>query len=222
MTMAGMLIGTLNYMSPEQIAGQVVDNRSDIFAIGAVMYELLSQRQAFPGGLHSGIINRILHEQPAPDWRRLCPGLDDEVSRSFAARSRRIRRTAIRTWPRCDKDLQRARQQVDLGTDETVIVNPDPESETVAVERPPEKRSSHSGRRGTPREWLARLRATQLAAHLESAQRALDAGEFEVGDFRRRARAASGSRGSNRRRDHRPCPRRAGRTRGARAGQSRH
>jgi serine/threonine protein kinase len=175
MTMAGMLIGTLNYMSPEQIGGQVVDNRSDIFAIGAVMYELLAQRQAFPGGLHNGIINRILYEHP-PGLETICPGLDEEVVevvRHALEKDPDVRYPDLAAMRR---DLQRARQRVEE-SDETVIVNPD--KETVAVERPPEKRSSHPGRRGTPPEALARLRATQLAVHLERAQQALEASEFE-------------------------------------------
>ena len=106
MTMAGMLIGTLNYMSPEQIAGQVVDNRSDIFAIGAVMYELLAQRQAFPGGLHNGIINRILHEQP-PGLRTLCPTLDEEVDRGRPPRAREGSAGALPGPGRDARDLQR-------------------------------------------------------------------------------------------------------------------
>jgi serine/threonine protein kinase len=175
MTMAGMLIGTLNYMAPEQIAGQVVDNRSDIFAIGCVMYELLAQRQAFPGGLHTGIINRILYEHP-PGLETICPNLDGEVVEVVRHALEKDPQVRYQDLAAMRRDLQRARQRVDE-SDETIVVNPD--KETVALERPPEKRSSQAGRRGTPPEALARLRATQLAAHLERAKQALDALEFE-------------------------------------------
>jgi len=175
MTMAGMLIGTLNYMAPEQIAGQVVDNRSDIFAIGCVMYELLALRQAFPGGLHTGIINRILYEHP-PGLDTICPNLDGEVVEVVRHALEKDPQVRYQDLAAMRRDLQRARQRVDE-SDETIVVNPD--KETVAVERPPEKRSSQAGRRGTPPEALARLRATQLAAHLERAKQALDALEFE-------------------------------------------
>ena len=175
MTMAGMLIGTLNYMSPEQVSGQVVDNRSDIFAIGAVMYELLSQRQAFPGGLQNGIIHRILNEPPAP-LEAFCPTLDEEVIEVVRRALEKDPQARYQDLAAMRRDVQRVRQKVDaLG--ETVAVNPDPSGETVVVERP-EKKSSHPSRRGTPREALARLRATQLAAHLEAAQRALDSGDY--------------------------------------------
>ena len=65
-TQAGMLIGSLNYMSPEQVLGRPVDQRSDVFAVGGVLYELLTYRQAFPGGLDSGILAKILHDAPEP------------------------------------------------------------------------------------------------------------------------------------------------------------
>ena len=79
-THAGTLVGTLNYMSPEQVMGQALDHRSDIFAVGGVFYELLSYRQAFPGGLDSGILNRILHQPPEP-LATICQGLDPDIVR---------------------------------------------------------------------------------------------------------------------------------------------
>lgn len=74
MTRDGSMIGTLNYMSPEQMLGRPVDHRSDLFAVGAVAYELLSYRQAFPGGLNDGLLHRLPHEDPPP-LRDLVPGI---------------------------------------------------------------------------------------------------------------------------------------------------
>jgi serine/threonine protein kinase len=79
MTQAGMLVGTLNYMSPEQILGQPVDHRSDIFAVGAVCYEFLTHRQAFPGNLQTGILHRILNADPEP-IADLLPDLDSALA----------------------------------------------------------------------------------------------------------------------------------------------
>src|SRR5262245_59813553 len=53
-TQTGMMMGTLNYMSPEQVSGMSVDHRSDIFAVGLVFYELLTQKEAFPGTVSTG------------------------------------------------------------------------------------------------------------------------------------------------------------------------
>ena len=65
-TRTGVIVGTLNYMSPEQVAGQAVDSRSDIFAVGLVLYEVLSYQQAFPGKLESGLLHKIFHSEPPP------------------------------------------------------------------------------------------------------------------------------------------------------------
>ena len=74
MTSDGALIGTLNYMSPEQMLGRPVDFRSDIFSLGAVAYELLSYHQAFPGSLNDGLLQRLPQEAPTP-LSSVCPGL---------------------------------------------------------------------------------------------------------------------------------------------------
>ena len=66
MTMAGMIVGTPQYMSPEQITGQPVDARSDIFSVGAVAYELLTGRQAFGGDNLYNVSRQIVGEQPRP------------------------------------------------------------------------------------------------------------------------------------------------------------
>jgi serine/threonine protein kinase len=65
MTMPGAIIGTLNYMSPEQVRGTPVDARSDIFSVGAVLYELLSHQQAFSGPVDQ-VLRQILHGVPRP------------------------------------------------------------------------------------------------------------------------------------------------------------
>jgi eukaryotic-like serine/threonine-protein kinase len=80
MTLDGTLIGSLNYMSPEQMLGRPVDLRSDIFAVGAVAYELLSYQQAFPGTLDDGLLHRLPSEPP-PALSSLCPGLPPEIER---------------------------------------------------------------------------------------------------------------------------------------------
>jgi len=48
-TLPGVVLGTIGYMAPEQVRGQTVDHRSDIFAFGAILYEMLSGQRAFRG-----------------------------------------------------------------------------------------------------------------------------------------------------------------------------
>ncbi len=65
-TNVGMIIGTANYMSPEQARGQAVDARSDIFSFGIVLYEMLAGRKAFAGESAMDVISAILTKEPAP------------------------------------------------------------------------------------------------------------------------------------------------------------
>src|SRR5262245_31456144 len=58
------VVGTPHYVSPEQLAGLEVDGRADLFAVGALLYEMLSGRQAFPGRSVAQIFNAILSEEP--------------------------------------------------------------------------------------------------------------------------------------------------------------
>jgi eukaryotic-like serine/threonine-protein kinase len=64
-TEPGMVLGTAGYMSPEQVRGQTVDLRSDIFSFGAILYEMLSGRRAFQGMTAADTMSSILKEEPA-------------------------------------------------------------------------------------------------------------------------------------------------------------
>jgi len=61
-----MLVGTLQYMYPEQVEGKEADARSDIFALGAVLYEMITGRPAFEGKSQVGVVSAILQQEPSP------------------------------------------------------------------------------------------------------------------------------------------------------------
>src|ERR1700682_1261167 len=65
-TQEGTILGTFQYMSPEQIEGKELDGRSDIFSFGAVMYEMLTGQRAFPGKSQLSVASAILEKEPAP------------------------------------------------------------------------------------------------------------------------------------------------------------
>src|SRR5262249_17559419 len=65
-TGGGTLVGTLQYMAPEQLQGREADARSDIFALGAVLYEMLTGRKAFDGRSQASMIAAILEREPEP------------------------------------------------------------------------------------------------------------------------------------------------------------
>ena len=78
-TEPGVVLGTLGYMSPEQVKGKPADARSDIFSFGAILYEMLSGRRAFHGDSAAEAMSAILREEP-PDLsvtnQSISPGLE--------------------------------------------------------------------------------------------------------------------------------------------------
>jgi len=66
LTAEGMVVGTVQYMSPEQIEGQNVDHRSDIFALGVILYEMVTGRRPFGGTTRTTLIASILSSDPVP------------------------------------------------------------------------------------------------------------------------------------------------------------
>jgi Tol biopolymer transport system component len=83
-TESGVVMGTIGYMSPEQVRGQKVDHRSDIFAVGVILYEMLSGQRAFTGDSAVEIMNAILKEEPpelAESNAKISPALDRIVRR---------------------------------------------------------------------------------------------------------------------------------------------
>src|SRR5262245_8099140 len=60
------IIGTLNYMAPEQLEGKAVDARTDVFAFGAVLYEMVTGRKAFDGQSEASVVAAILEREPQP------------------------------------------------------------------------------------------------------------------------------------------------------------
>src|SRR2546421_785659 len=79
----GVVMGTVGYMSPEQVKGRAVDHRSDIFSVGAILYEMLSGRRAFHGESAADTMSAILKEDP-PDLsdtnQRISPALEKLVN----------------------------------------------------------------------------------------------------------------------------------------------
>jgi serine/threonine protein kinase len=65
-TSAGVILGTASYMSPEQVRGQTVDDRTDIFSLGIILYEMLAGTRPFAGPSHVETMAAILHEDPGP------------------------------------------------------------------------------------------------------------------------------------------------------------
>jgi len=86
-TRTGMIMGTPHFMAPEQIRGEKVDRRADIFSLGVVLYELLTYRKPFSGDNPTAVLFKIIHSEPDPliDGQFVPPpGLEEIVSRALA------------------------------------------------------------------------------------------------------------------------------------------
>ena len=93
LTAAGAILGTPDYMSPEQARGSAADGRSDLFSLGCILYECLAGKTPFAAGNLTGVLLRIIHEEPVPiDFdarklpRELQPVLEQALSKDPAGR----------------------------------------------------------------------------------------------------------------------------------------
>jgi len=84
LTVEGSVLGTAAYMSPEQAEGKTLDERSDIFSFGAVLYEMLSGKQAFGGGTTAQVLSAVLFQEPGP--LQVEPAIERIVRRCLAKR----------------------------------------------------------------------------------------------------------------------------------------
>jgi len=124
LTRVGQVLGTPEYMSPEQASGQSVDHRSDIFALGIVLYRLIVGRVPFAGETFMEVISKVLSERPAPP-RTLCdaPELTADLE---AVILRALAREPQDRFPTMDAMLEALRQATSDA--------PTQESEVAAVE----------------------------------------------------------------------------------------
>src|SRR6266404_1769511 len=93
LTAQGTIIGTLQYMSPEQLEGKEVDARTDIFAFGAVVYEMATGKRAFEGKSQASVISAIMSSDPPPmsSLQPMTPPALDRVVKKCLAKEREDR-----------------------------------------------------------------------------------------------------------------------------------
>jgi len=123
LTSPGEAVGTVGYMSPEQLAAKDLDARTDLFSFGAVLYEMATGQMAFPGNtpalIHDAILNRA--PVPAPQLNPTLPTKLDEIITKALEKNQKLRYQHagdIRT------DLQRLKRDTETGR--TTVVSSDP------------------------------------------------------------------------------------------------
>jgi hypothetical protein len=93
LTAEGTIVGTLQYMAPEQVEGKEADARTDLWALGAILYEMLTGRRAFEGASAASLIGDIMNTEPPalPSLQPLTPSLLDRLVRRCLAKDRDAR-----------------------------------------------------------------------------------------------------------------------------------
>ena len=110
LTQSNMLMGTLNYMAPEQVRGERADQRSDIFSMGVVLYELFGGRRAFEGDSVASTLYKILEVTPEP-LSRIDPGLPLDLTVIVERAMAKLRDERYSEMTSLRVDLETFRQQ---------------------------------------------------------------------------------------------------------------
>ncbi len=135
LTHSGMITGTPSYMAPEQIAGDELDGRADIFAVGCVMYEMLVGSRPFPGNSVGTVLYRIMSEEPEPS-----PKLDTvapQLLKSIILRA--LAKKPADRYQTCAEIIDDLKQCKRVG-EAVGIISPPPPPETIqtAIIRSPD------------------------------------------------------------------------------------
>ena len=115
LTSSGDVLGTIAYMSPEQVRGEELDSRSDLFSFGAVMYELATGRAAFSGNTAWAILDSILNSDPVPSSPQLNPRLHRELERIISKALMKDRELRYQKAVDLRTDLSRLQREMQSG-----------------------------------------------------------------------------------------------------------
>jgi serine/threonine-protein kinase len=143
MTSTGMVMGTPHYMSPEQVKGAKADARSDVFALGCVLYEMLTGRKPFDAESMHAVLFKIMQEEPAP-LREAAPGTPEALVQVV---ERALAKNPAERFDNASEMLagiRQAHQAVATGSRYDRATGADRPSRTREPGRPPARERSHA------------------------------------------------------------------------------
>ena len=123
-TIPGLLLGTVAYMSPEQLDGEGVDHRTDVFSLGTMFYELAARKHPFKGKSQSSTIGNILKEEPL-DLSLSVPAIPADLDRAIRKCMRKRREQRYQTVRDLIVDLDAVRRSLTSPVPRTVLPDPD-------------------------------------------------------------------------------------------------
>jgi serine/threonine protein kinase/Tfp pilus assembly protein PilF len=132
-TASGVILGTANYMSPEQAKGERVDARTDIFSLGALLYEMVAGRAPFAGDSMAETLANVINME-APPLARMAANVPEELQRIVAKMLRKDRQERYQTMRDALTDLKNLRENLASEAKLERAANSDPHATTVVEE----------------------------------------------------------------------------------------
>ncbi len=179
LTRVGAIMGTPHYMSPEQVHGNAVDPRSDIFSVGLVLYELLAYRKAYAGDIAHVVLHNIIHESPLP-LREVMPDIDPDLARIVDKAIAKDPDDRYQSLAALAAELERVRVRHGEPSDTATLINARPRRGAGAT--PPtsdEPASARDARHRAHLDVIAQRRAAAVDSCVATAAEHLAAGRYD-------------------------------------------